>query len=58
MRFKNVSGDTQDLPYLAEDGLRVPPGEEFEATGQDAKNLEQNPAFERVDKPSKSSEKE
>lgn len=50
MRFVNVSGDTQDLPTL---DLRVGPGEEFEATGDDAKGLTGNPAFERADKPSK-----
>lgn len=48
MRFVNVSGATQDLPTLGEDGLRVEPGEEFDATGDDAKSLTGNPAFERV----------
>lgn len=57
MRFKNTSGETWDLPSLGE-GLRVGPGEEFDATGDDAKNLSDHPAFERVDKPSKTSEKE
>lgn len=42
MRFVNVSGDTQDLPTL---DLRVGPGEEFDATGDDAKGLAGNPAF-------------
>lgn len=56
MRFRNVSGDTQDLPTLGD--LRVAPGEEFEASGDDAKGLAGNPAFERVDKPSKSSTEE
>lgn len=54
MRFQNVSGDPQDLPTL---DLRVLPGDEFEATGDDAKGLAGNPAFERVDKPTKSEEK-
>lgn len=45
MRFRNVSGDTQDLPTL---DLRVGPGEEFDATGDDAKGLAGNDAFERV----------
>lgn len=52
MRFKNVSGDTQDLPTL---DLRVADGEEFDVTGDDAKNLAGNPLFERVDKTSKPS---
>jgi hypothetical protein len=51
MRFRNVSGDTQDLPSLGENGLRVAPGEEFEASGDDAKGLTGNPSFERADKP-------
>lgn len=57
MRFVNVSGTPQDLPTL---DLRVQPGEEFDASGDDAKGLQGNPAFERADKPSKSttSEKE
>lgn len=50
MRFVNVSGDTQDLPTLGD--LRVGPGEEFDASGDDAKGLAGNPAFERVDKTS------
>jgi hypothetical protein len=33
-----------------------PDGETFEATGDDAKSLQTNPAFERTDKPSKTSE--
>lgn len=55
MQFKNVSGATQDLPTL---DLRVPDGETFEATGDDAKNLQANPAFERVDKSKTSDVKE
>ena len=51
MRFRNVSGDTQDLPTLGEQGLRVPPDEEFEATGAAAQGLLANPDFERVDTP-------
>lgn len=58
MRFKNTSGETWDLPTLGEQGLRVQPGEEFDATGDDAKNLAEHPAFERVDKPSKTSTEE
>lgn len=53
MKFANNSGAAVDLPTL---GLRVPAGEEFEATGQDAKNLEAA-GFDRTDKP-KTSEKE
>jgi hypothetical protein len=56
MRFKNTSGDTWDLPTLGENGLRVGPDEEFDATGEDAKNLSANPAFERADKSKTSSE--
>lgn len=52
MIFKNVSGEDRDLPTL---DVRVPAGGTFEATGDDAKNLQANPAFERVDKPSKTS---
>lgn len=55
MRFVNASDDTRDLPTLGENGLRVAPGEEFDATGDDAKNLQADPSFRRVDKPSKSS---
>lgn len=47
MRFLNISGDTQDLPTL---DLRVEPGEEFDATGDDAKNLQASPFFKRSDK--------
>jgi hypothetical protein len=50
VRFRNVSGTPQDLPTL---DLRVDAGEEFDATGDDAKSLSANPAFERTDKPSK-----
>lgn len=53
MQFKNVSGDTQELPSLGEDGLRVPAGGEFTATGDAAKSLLTNPAFTRVDKSEK-----
>lgn len=42
MKFINVSGDTQDLPTL---DLRVGPGEDFDATGDDAKGLVGNTAF-------------
>jgi ABC-type uncharacterized transport system ATPase subunit len=31
--------------------LRVAPGEEFDASGDDAKGLTGNPSFERADKP-------
>jgi hypothetical protein len=55
VEFKNVSGSPQDLPSL---DLRVQPDETFTASGDDAKGLIGNSAFERVDKPSKSSEKE
>lgn len=55
MEFKNVSGSPQDLPTL---DLRVQPGETFEATGDTAKGLQDNPSFERTDKPSKTREKE
>jgi hypothetical protein len=55
VQFRNVSDSPQDLPTL---GLRVLPGETFEATGDDAKGLQGNPSFERADKPSKTSEKE
>lgn len=48
MQFTNVSDDPQDLPTL---DLRVLPGETFEATGDDAKGLAGNPAFERADAP-------
>lgn len=60
MQFKNVSGDVAELPTLGEAGvpLRVADGETFEATGEDAKSLQTNPLFERVDKPSKTNEKE
>ena len=47
MLFRNVSNDTQELPTL---DLRVAPGEEFTATGDAAKGLLDNPAFERADK--------
>lgn len=47
MKFTNVSGEHRDLPTLGLMG--IPPGEEFEATGDDAKNLQGNPDFERVD---------
>lgn len=55
MQFQNVSGDTQELPSLGEDGvpLRVPAGGEFTATGDAAKSLLTNPAFTRVDKSEK-----
>lgn len=53
MEFRNVSGDTQELPTL---DLRVAPGEEFSATGDAAKGLAGNPAFDRVDKPTKDKE--
>lgn len=56
MEFKNVSGSAQELPTL---DLRVPDGATFTATGDDAKSLLTNPAFERVDKPTgKTTEKE
>lgn len=58
MQFTNVSDSPQDLPTLGDEGLRVMPGETFEATGDDAKGLQGNPSFERADKPSKTSEKE
>lgn len=48
MKFVNASKDTYELPTL---GLLVAPGDEFEATGDDAKSLLTNPSFERVDKP-------
>lgn len=53
MRFVNKTGGPVEFPTL---DLRVQDGEEFEATGQDAKNLEAQ-GFERTDKP-KTSEKE
>lgn len=54
MEFKNVTGDTLEVPAL---GVRVKPGETFEATGDDAKGL--NPAwFERADKPTRKSNAE
>lgn len=55
MRFRNSSGTAQSLPHL--ELPHVPPGGEFDATGDDAKSLQSNPSFERVDKP-KTSEKE
>jgi hypothetical protein len=55
MEFRNVSGSTQELPTL---DLRVPDGETFTATGDAAKSLQTNPAFDRVDKSSKTDEKE
>lgn len=55
MEFANVSGEVQELPTLGE---RVEPGGTFTATGDAAKGLLDNPAFERVDKPSKNSDKE
>lgn len=55
MEFKRVADGTADLPTLE---LRVAHGETFTATGQDAKNLEANSEYERVDKPSSKSEKE
>ena len=54
MRFRNRTGAVEHLPHLE---LHVAPGEEFDATGDDAKSLRTNPSFERVDKP-KTSEKE
>lgn len=54
MQFKNVSGATQDLPTL---DLRVPDGETFEATGDDAKSLQSNPAFARVQSKTSTEEK-
>lgn len=55
MEFKNVSGAPVELPTL---DLKVPADGTFTATGADAKNLQESPDFERVDQPSKSSEKE
>jgi hypothetical protein len=48
VRFTNTSDETQELPTL---GVVVAPGEEFEATGDDAKNLQASPFFKRTDKP-------
>lgn len=46
MEFKNVTGDTLEIPSL---GVRVKPGDTFEVTGDAAKGL--NPSwFERTDK--------
>lgn len=50
MLIKNVTDDTLDVPAL---GLRVAPGESVEVTGDDAKGLLANPAFERADKPTR-----
>lgn len=57
MKFTNVSGEHRDLPTLGLMG--IPPGEEVEATGDDAKSLQNDPAFERVDgkTPAKTEEK-
>ena len=48
MRFTNTSGEHRDLPSLGIFGLA--PGEEFDATGDDAKNLQASPDFKRTDK--------
>jgi hypothetical protein len=53
VEFANVTPDVQELPTL---GLRVEPGETFTVTGDAAKGLAGNPAFERVDKPAKDKE--
>ena len=55
MRFTNISDSPQDLPTL---DLRVLPGEEFDATGDDAKGLQGNPAFQRSDKAKTSTDTE
>ena len=54
MKFTNVSGEARDLPTLGLVGIQ--PDEEFEATGDDAKNLQNDPAFQRTDKPATKSE--
>lgn len=54
MECKNVSGDDLDVPTIAGPfggALRVKAGEVVEVTGDDAKSLLSNPAFERVDTP-------
>jgi hypothetical protein len=61
VEFKNVSGAPVELPTLADDNgrpLRVPDGEAFTATGEDAKNLQASDLFERTDKPSGKSNSE
>lgn len=57
MRFRNVSGDTQDLPTVGDDGTRVEAGGEVDVTGDAAKGLTGNPAFERVQSKSSTEEK-
>lgn len=51
MRFVNNTGEAVEFPTLR---LVVPAGDEFEASGQDAKNLEAA-GFERTDKPKEKS---
>ena len=58
MKFVNVSGTPQDLPHLGENGTRVAAGDEVDATGDAAKSLQSNPAFERSDKPKSSTDTE
>ncbi len=49
MRFRNVSGDTLDVPAL---GIRaVEPNHEITVEGEDAKALERSEQWSRVDKP-------
>jgi hypothetical protein len=54
VQLKNVSDATWDLPTL---GRRVPAGETFTVDADAAKSLLNLPAFERVDKPTKTSER-
>jgi hypothetical protein len=58
VEFKNVSGDDLDLPTIGSRGTRVPAGETVNLTGDEAKALSRSPLFERVDSPSKTTEKE
>jgi hypothetical protein len=48
VEFKNTTRDDLDLPTL---GLSVKAHGTVEVTGDDAKALARNPAFERVDEP-------
>ena len=54
MEIKNVSKDDLDVPTIPNEfggALHVRAGETVEVTGEDAKALLRNPAFERVDEP-------
>jgi hypothetical protein len=46
--FRNMTDGDLDLPTL---GLHVPAHQTVVVTGEDAKQLMSNPAFERVDEP-------